>query len=665
MPSAVMLSGRARELGVFADVLGAARQSRPQVVFVEGEPGMGKTALLRRLCEPPAAGCRVRRVRCDAFEVDVFFGVAGLVLERWVTTGSEVDVGRQLLTQLGEWENGTDDVVVLVIDDGQWMDLASARALRFALRRLRADRVVTVIARRPVVGDDPWLGLVEDAADVTMLRLQPLEAVDVRDVALSLRGWKLSDEVAAQIVERSGGVPLLVEAILREPEDLAALRPGSALPASASAATRRVLAGIGDDVRLLVEAAAVFGEPTRLSVLGAAAGVDEPTAAVTGAVLAGLVTVDDDGTVECAHALMRDAVYATISPLPRRDLHQQAARWTTADRRLAHRVAACDRPDAVLTADLLAAASQARAGNQFDRAAQLGLQARQVAVDAAGAEQVLLRALLDRITAQNLPAADELEPAAVSCAEGPLRSLVLGVLASERGQIGPAKTLLAQAIRLAQQNGDELLLAEAGLMAANLQVALNEGPEALETSGLAMAAVNPEIAGQGLTLRGLALWQSGALDESLTLLGSVTVSSSGTSWEADLLAARAMVRCYGGQPDASVDDCDRALGLMHLWRPSSAQVRTYVQRSMNHYYLGDWDAAAVDASTARAVAAAGSQPWTLPLAQSISVQVPASRGQWELADQHLEDARESLARVPSVQVAGLIAAGAVQLALAR
>ncbi|MFC7655894.1 ATP-binding protein [Pseudonocardia benzenivorans] len=43
--------GRAAELAVLAGALDAARDGRPSVVLVEGEPGIGKTTLLRRFVD--------------------------------------------------------------------------------------------------------------------------------------------------------------------------------------------------------------------------------------------------------------------------------------------------------------------------------------------------------------------------------------------------------------------------------------------------------------------------------------------------------------------------------------------------------------------------------------------------------------------------------------
>ena len=59
-----------------------------------------------------------------------------------------LSVGADLVQALGEVSG--DGPMVLVVDDVQDVDAPSLRALSFALRRLRADPVLTIVAARPV-----------------------------------------------------------------------------------------------------------------------------------------------------------------------------------------------------------------------------------------------------------------------------------------------------------------------------------------------------------------------------------------------------------------------------------------------------------------------------------------------------------------------------------
>jgi hypothetical protein len=63
-------------------------------------------------------------------------------------------VGARLLDLLDRRQAGG-QVVVLVIDGLQWVDRPPSRAVLFALRRLRADKVLTVVSTRAGGLTDP------------------------------------------------------------------------------------------------------------------------------------------------------------------------------------------------------------------------------------------------------------------------------------------------------------------------------------------------------------------------------------------------------------------------------------------------------------------------------------------------------------------------------
>src|SRR5215210_5257344 len=96
--SSALLTGRAEELARLNDSLAAATEGRPQLVLVEGGPGMGKSALIDAFLRAHPGVDVLGRVRCDRFEEQLAFGVAGLLLHQWLTETSEVQVGRQLLS---------------------------------------------------------------------------------------------------------------------------------------------------------------------------------------------------------------------------------------------------------------------------------------------------------------------------------------------------------------------------------------------------------------------------------------------------------------------------------------------------------------------------------------------------------------------------------------
>ena len=128
-----------------------AARGRPALVVIEADAGMGKSTLIDAFLAGCGDDVTARRFAGADSEQDIPFGIAGLILREDVpSTWSGVEVGRRLLAWLSALQEGTaQDVVVLVVDDAQWMDRESAQALRFVLRRLSADRVLVVIAQRP------------------------------------------------------------------------------------------------------------------------------------------------------------------------------------------------------------------------------------------------------------------------------------------------------------------------------------------------------------------------------------------------------------------------------------------------------------------------------------------------------------------------------------
>src|SRR5690349_15501004 len=107
--------GREAELEALARAGGRARSGHAQVVVVEGEPGIGKSALLASFADGAGLG-PVRWLRCDEFEKSHRFGAVGRLLEDESLGGcSEVEVGRRLLAWFGEQQGSGEDVALVVV----------------------------------------------------------------------------------------------------------------------------------------------------------------------------------------------------------------------------------------------------------------------------------------------------------------------------------------------------------------------------------------------------------------------------------------------------------------------------------------------------------------------------------------------------------------------
>ncbi|BCJ32230.1 helix-turn-helix transcriptional regulator [Actinocatenispora sera] len=389
-----MLYGRQAELDALHELLAAVRAGAGAGLVLRGEAGIGKTALLDAL----AATDGVRVLRAAGVESEVELPFAGLhlllrpVLDRVGTlpevqatalrgalglaagNGTDSDgflVGLAALSLLAEL--AADRPLLVLVDDAQWLDRASAAALLFAARRLDADSVGMIFATRDVP-DFPTPGLPE-------LRLAGL-ADDAAGELLDAGGTGLDPVRRDRVLAAAAGNPL---ALLELPGALGDAADHGALPLTdrLRAAFRARLAGLTDGVRDLLLVAALDGTGELPVLLRAAARFGAGTGTGTGeldtAVRAGLLTVlDPDDRVAFRHPLVRATVAQDAPPGRRIAAHTAlAAAWDTpggADRRAWHLAAAATAPDEQIAVALTEAA--ARAAGRHGHAAEAAAYAR-------------------------------------------------------------------------------------------------------------------------------------------------------------------------------------------------------------------------------------------------------------------------------------------------
>lgn len=300
--------------------LEAAVDARLAVVVV-GEPGIGKTALLRRLANAVGRVCiavdvdleptRPLAVLADLAEglLDAGAEVAPAgperaALARLVPTVSADGVGLsrdELADALAAWLVGALRAVdgLAVIDDLHAIDAFAAEVL---VKVLAAEPGALVAAARP--SDDPTLRSILDAGGlVRELSLRPLSAAAVGEY-ISEREVHGGARLADALHERSGGNPLFLS-MLVDLQVEGALVDGH-LPTSLRVAVHDRLSGLADRVVRTLQIASASGDRFSISLLELVA----PTAAddLRAAAAAGLVTVSDDEAV-FAHGLVRETCY--------------------------------------------------------------------------------------------------------------------------------------------------------------------------------------------------------------------------------------------------------------------------------------------------------------------------------------------------------------------
>jgi DNA-binding CsgD family transcriptional regulator len=497
---------------------------------MHGEPGVGKTALLEYAVE---AGQDFRVVRTAGVEGEMELDYAALqqlcapILEfiehlpdpqrdaLGVAFGlsagqapSPFLVGLAVLGLLSE--AAEQQPLLCVVDDAQWLDGASARALAFVARRLLAERIALAFGARHVGN-----GL----ARFPQLRVEPLGRRDSRALLESVLAARLDESVLERIIAETGGNPL---ALLELPRGLtpAQLAGGFGLPAALPLSTgieqsyTRRMARLPRDARrlLLLAAAEPVGDPALLWRAAQQQGIPETAAHAVES--EGLLTLD--GAVVFRHPLVRSAVYGAAELNERREAHRALAEATDPridpDRRAWHRAQAASVPDEEVAGELERSAARAQARGGFaaaaaflERAAALTPAPARRAQRALFAAQTKFRAgalddALGLLSSTETGALDELDRARVEL----LRAQIAFV--STHGSDAPAM-LLEAARRLAPLSptlADETYLEalSAAMFAGRLAA---PGASALDVALAAKAAPRPPVLrGPELLLDGLA-----------------------------------------------------------------------------------------------------------------------------------------------------------------
>ncbi len=389
-----MLCGRSEQLAAIGRLLGGMQSGRAGALVLRGEAGIGKTALLEAAADK-AAGARVLRVAGVESEAELPFAALHALLRpaldqigalprrqaaalRGAFGLAEETVTDRFLVGLGVLslvaELAEDRPVLVLVDDAQWVDRASADALVFAARRLQAELAAVLVAARD---EPPGLSL----PGLPELRVGGLDQTAAEQL---LAGAGLVRAVRDQLIAEAGGNPLALIELSRGLS--AAERAGSVTPLISPAASpvSRVqqafgarIGGLPEACRRAVLVAALGGLADLAEVSRAIAASGGSLTDLAAAERAGLVRVTP-AEVIFSHPLARAAVLAGSDVAERAAAHRALAGVLDGDRRAWHLAALADGPDEQVAAELDAAAqradrrgSRAAASAAYERAAAL------------------------------------------------------------------------------------------------------------------------------------------------------------------------------------------------------------------------------------------------------------------------------------------------------
>jgi DNA-binding CsgD family transcriptional regulator/tetratricopeptide (TPR) repeat protein len=347
------LVGRVAEADLLAGLVANVAAGRGAVFLVEGEPGIGKTALVAAgVDEARRLGCAVvrgagdellgrfpLRVLIDAFEIGQASadGRRRAVAEAFAggSPGDSVAAAEELVALVERLCAEASHVVAL--DDLQWVDDVSL-AVWVRLADLTEQLPLLLVGScRPV----PHRGEVDAARRVAEQRghrvtLGPLADREVAQLAGRLAGGA-PDERLLEAVDAASGNPLWVgetiDALLRDnairQEDGRAVlgSQGYRAPASLSATIAKRLTFLSTPTTQIVRVAALL--PAEFSVTDVAVVVGRPPSDLMGAIgeaSAAGVLGGMGGRLGFRHPLIRQALSEQVPASVRSELHRDAAR---------------------------------------------------------------------------------------------------------------------------------------------------------------------------------------------------------------------------------------------------------------------------------------------------------------------------------------------------
>lgn len=437
--------------------------------MLRGEAGIGKTALLEHLAAS-AHGCRLARATGIESEIELPFAglhqlCAPLLDGRidlpapqrdalgvafGIEAGPRPDRFLVGLTTLNLLAAAADEQpLVCLIDDGQWLDRASAQVIGFVARRVAAEALAIVVAVREPAHSD-------DFDRIPELWIAGLGDDDARAILRATIPWEPDERVLDRMLAEAGGNPL---ALAELPRGLSAAEldfgfgtaPPAPLVSRIEAGFVRQLEALSIDARRIVLLAAIepTGDVALLRRAADAIGI-APDAALP-AEAAGLLTFRAHARFR--HPLARSAARRIASSAETRDAHRGLADAIDAtadpDRHAWHRAHAATGPDEAIANDLIEAARRARRRGGFAAAATLMEHAVRLTPDPAQRGSRALAGAFAKLFAAEPGAGLELIAVAASC---PLDDLTSAHLERLRASLEMAQR---------SDEGSQMLLAAA------------------------------------------------------------------------------------------------------------------------------------------------------------------------------------------------------------
>jgi DNA-binding CsgD family transcriptional regulator len=506
--------------------------------------------------------------------------------------------------------------LVVAIDDVQWSDQPSEAALAFAARRLHAESVAFVLARR-TEGTEASRSAVPEPAKLAgdlAVAVDRRDRIEVGPMSVGALGRLLRERLGVayprplliRLHDACAGNPFLGLEIGRSLVARAAVpAPGAPFPVPAETGplVRDHLAGLSRDARRCLVIVAMAAEPT-LALIERVLG-DAGERAVDETFAKGVLAIEGQ-RVRPAHPLFASIAYADSPPGERRALRRAlAAIIEDPVERAIHLAAAVDGSDAGVAEELADAARLAAGRGAPGVAVALLDRAAQIVPSPAARTRYRIDAAEAAVAAGDAEgAAATLRAVLSDTSHGPLRAEALLALGEITYVEQPNEALPLLVAALDHTDGDPIL-------------------EATTHSYIASMADMDPVSGYRSAMA--------AVD---------VLERSGVEPEPDQLACALLDRAFhwllAGERVAA-DDIDRGIGLMTGTGSSFFVRRAQEVAERCLFHIGRLaEAIALDETEHRRLIERGQVGLLPPLAQSLSV-LNLMNGDWQAARRHAQE----------------------------
>ncbi len=343
----------------------------PTVALVAGEAGIGKTRLLREMLAALPRDVIVFSALAEPRSLGRAFDVANQLAP--AGSADPAAAATEAITTAAMVGR-----VALVIEDLHWIDSDSVAVLD-ALARQPLPNLVVFATYRPsdlsrgAPGGDLVLRL-ERRNEVEQFRLDRLDRNEVGALMAAIAGRAVSSAAVEAVYRRSGGVPFVVEELMRfaGPDVCSDDLISAKLPWSLEEAVRHQLSDLTDEDRTIVEVLAVFGQPAGFEALTTISGLDERDLLrhLRSLVERGVIVETRDDRLWFSHALVAESVTQQLLGRERRRLHEACLDALTAlapedFAALAHHAGGAGRYDEIVTIARAGARSYLDRGASF------------------------------------------------------------------------------------------------------------------------------------------------------------------------------------------------------------------------------------------------------------------------------------------------------------